>query len=65
MSFYEQKTINLSRNNNLLNHAANCEIFRKNILHAKYFAKYSEPFPTNKGFLTNETIAIETTKGRL
>ena len=37
MSFYEQ-------NNNLRNHAANFEIFRKNISHAKYFAKYSKPW---------------------
>ena len=43
MSFYEQNTIVLSQNNNLLNHAANFEIFRKNISHVKYFAKYSKP----------------------
>ena len=44
MSFYEQKTLVLCQNNNLLNHAANCKIFRKNILQAKYFAKYSKLF---------------------
>ena len=43
MPFYEQNTILFSQNNNLLNHVANCEIFLKNILHAKYFAKYNKP----------------------
>ena len=43
MSFYEQNTLVLSRNNNLLNHAANCEIFLKNISDVKYFAKYNKP----------------------
>ena len=31
MSFYDQKIIVLSQNNDLINHAANCEIFRKTI----------------------------------
>ena len=57
MSFYEQNTIVLSQKNNLLNHAVNCEIFRKNILHAKYFAKYSKPAqktqPSNSVFKLN------------
>ena len=43
MSFYEQNTIVLRQNNNLLNYAANCEIIRKNISYAKHFAKYSKP----------------------
>ena len=42
-SSYEQKAIVLFQNNNLRNHASNCEIFCKNILHAKYVAKYSKP----------------------
>ena len=42
MSFYEQNIIVLSQNS-LLNHAANCEILRKNISNAKYFAKCSKP----------------------
>ena len=32
----------LRQNNNSLNHAANCEIFYKNISHTKYLAKYSK-----------------------
>ena len=54
MSFNEQKTLALCQNNNLLNHAANCEIFcmrsisqntvsrsvRKGIL--RNFAKFTE-----------------------
>ena len=43
MSLYEQKTIVLCQKSHLLNHAANCELFRKNVLHAKYSAKYSNP----------------------
>ena len=42
MSFYEQNIIVVSQNN-LLNHAANYEILRKIISHAKYFAKCSKP----------------------
>ena len=42
MYFYEQNTIVLSQNN-LINHAADCEILRKNISHAKYFAKCNKP----------------------
>ena len=48
MSFSGQKTLVLCLNNNLLNHTANCEIFRKNVLHANYFAKYSKPISARK-----------------
>ena len=36
MSFYKQNTIVLSQNNNLLNHAANSEIFPKISKPVKY-----------------------------
>ena len=41
MSFYEVKTMLFQ--NNLMNNAANCEICRKIITHAKYSANYSKP----------------------
>ena len=46
MSFYEQKNIVLGQNGNLLNHVSNYEIFHKNIVYAKYFAKYSNQIHT-------------------
>ena len=41
-------TIMLCQNDDLLNYAVNCEIFRKIITRAKYFGKYSTPFITKR-----------------
>ena len=51
MPFYELKTAMLCQNDDLMNHAASCEIFRKIITHAKYFAKYSKPLLQNEAKL--------------
>ena len=41
-------TTMLCQNDDLLNYAVNCEIFRKIITRAKYFGKYSTPFITKR-----------------
>ena len=41
-------TTMLCQNDDLLNYAVNCEIFREIITRAKYFGKYSTPFITKR-----------------
>lgn len=48
MPFHELKTTMLCQNDDLLNYAVNCEIFRKIITRAKYFGKHSKLFITKR-----------------
>ena len=62
MPFYELKTTILCQNDDLMNHAANCETFRKINTHAEYFSKYSKPLSQNDAKLITKCGSFLITK---
>ena len=65
ISFYEVKTSVLCQNGDLMNQAANCEIFRMIIMSANYWAKYSQPLSTKMKFQGAESELKLTSHGVL